>query len=306
MISDNLKGHLAAITTNVIFGLNISLTKALIVQSWIAPLGWTMTRMLFGFVMFWAFSFIVPSEKINFRDLLTLFACGILGLVVPQLSFFFGLLYISPVLSSLIPALNPIFVLLLSAVFLSDPVSLRKTIGVIIGMSGAALAVLQYGNGSTSINYFWGIGGLLLSVISNSSYLIIMRKIAVKYMPITIMKWMFLGAVIVLSPFGIPDLPGQRLYTPEVTLLPIVMVVFSLFLSVLLALIMMPVALRRIKATTVSMYANLQPLAASTAAIIVGQDVLSWDKPLALILIVLGVFIVTRSQSPVNKEKKKT
>jgi len=196
-------------------------------------------------------------------------------------------------------------VLLLSALFLSDPISLKKTTGVIIGMSGAALAVLQYRNGGTSSNYFLGISLLLLSVVSNSSYLIVLRKIAGKYSPITIMKWMFLGAVVVLSPFGITDLPKQRLFTQEVTILPIVMVIFSLIISGLLAVVLMPYALKRIKATTVSMYTNLQPLAASTAAIIAGQDIFSWDKPLALILIVLGVFIVTRSQTLEKGEKKK-
>ena len=305
MVSDNFKGHLAAIGTNVIFGLNISLTKALLMQNWIIPLGWTMTRMSFGFVMFWAFSFFARREKIAMRDLPIVIACGMLGLVIPQFSFFIGLLYISPVMSSLIPALNPIFVLLLSALFLSDPISLKKTTGVIIGMSGAALAVLQYRNGGTSSNYFLGISLLLLSVVSNSSYLIVLRKIAGKYSPITIMKWMFLGAVVILSPFGISDLPKQRLYTPEVTILPIVMVIFSLIISGLLAVVLMPYALKRIKATTVSMYTNLQPLAASTAAIIAGQDIFSWDKPLALILIVLGVFIVTRSQTLEKGEKKK-
>lgn len=304
MVSEKIKGHLAAITTNVIFGINISITKVLLASSWITPLGWTMTRMIFGCVMFWTFSFFAPREKTALRDLPILIVAGILGLVVPQLSFFTGLLYISPVVSSLIAALNPIVVLLLSAIFLADKISLKKTIGVITGVSGAVLAVSQYRGSGTSLSNAFGISVLLVSVISNSSYLIIMRKNAGKHTPITIMKWMFLGAVVVLAPFGISDLPNQRLFTPEITLLAISLVIFSLVFAGLLAIALMPIALKRVKATTVSMYANLQPLSAAVVAIIAGQDILTWDKPLSLLLIIIGVFIVTRSQYPQNRERK--
>jgi drug/metabolite transporter (DMT)-like permease len=43
----------------------------------------------------------------------------------------------------------------------------------------------------------------------------------------------------------------------------------------------------------VSIFMNLQPLVASAVAIFVGQDIFSWEKPLAAILVVAGVCLVT-------------
>jgi drug/metabolite transporter (DMT)-like permease len=111
------------------------------------------------------------------------------------------------------------------------------------------------------------------------------------------MKWMFLAAFIFLSPLSIPELPQQRLFTPDITLLPILQLGYSILFSSIIGFFLMSVAVKRIKTTSASMYINVQPLAASTAAIIIGQDVFSWDKPLVLLLIFIGVFFVTRGDS---------
>ena len=49
MIKDNHKGILAAISANVIFGLNIPVTKSLVAH-WMTPMGYTISRMFFGTV----------------------------------------------------------------------------------------------------------------------------------------------------------------------------------------------------------------------------------------------------------------
>ena len=56
------------------------------------------------------------------------------------------------------------------------------------------------------------------------------------------------------------------------------------------------VPLRYLKTTTVSVYTNLQPIVASFVAIAIGQDLLSWDKPVSLALVLLSAWIVTNSQ----------
>ena len=48
-----------------------------------------------------------------------------------------------------------------------------------------------------------------------------------------------------------------------------------------------------LRATTVSIYTNLQPVVASLVAIAIGQDILTWDKPVAGVLVLLGAYFVT-------------
>jgi drug/metabolite transporter (DMT)-like permease len=57
---------------------------------------------------------------------------------------------------------------------------------------------------------------------------------------------------------------------------------------------MIPYAMQYLKATTVSIYTNIQPVVASLIAIAIGQDVLTWDKPVAAVLVLLGAWFVTK------------
>lgn len=303
---ENLKGHLAAFTANAIFGLNLNVSKSLLGSLWMTPLGFTYTRMFFGVLIFTVLSFFTAKEKINRRDLLFMAAGGITGMAFAQLAFSVGIRFVSPVTWSFIATLSPIMVLLLSALFLKDVISPKKILGVLIGISGAVILVLQGRSGEEGAsNSILGICIALFSVASYAFYLIIIRKSSIKYAPITMMKWMFLFAFMFLSPFCIPELPKQRLFTSEVTVLPVLQLGYSIVFSSVIAFSLMSVAIKRIKATTASMYMNVQPLAASTAAIIIGQDVFSWDKPLVLLLIFVGVFIVTRSDSNPKQLKAK-
>ena len=300
-MNENYKGHLAAIISNVLYGLNVSVTKSLYSASWMTPIGYSLVRICFGMVMFWTISFFMPREKIAPKDWIIILSAGFLGMIITQITFSVGLGFISPVTMSLLTSLTPIIVLLLSAFFLKDSLSVKKAIGVICGISGAAIVILQNRITGTSPNSAPGILIVLAGVLSQGSYFIVIRKVVNKYSPVTLMKWMFLMATVILAPFCVSDLAKQRLFSSEVTLLPILQLGFALFFACCLAVFLLPVALKRIKPTTASVYGNLQPLAASAAAIIIGQDVFSWDKPLALFLVILGVLLVTQKKDDIGR-----
>lgn len=59
--------------------------------------------------------------------------------------------------------------------------------------------------------------------------------------------------------------------------------------------------MKYLRATTVSVYMNLQPVVDSLVAIIVGQDVFSWEKPLAAVLVLSGAYIQSASVRMVSE-----
>jgi drug/metabolite transporter (DMT)-like permease len=63
---------------------------------------------------------------------------------------------------------------------------------------------------------------------------------------------------------------------------------------------LIPFAMRYLQATTVSIYTNLQPIIASFVAIALGQDQLTWDKPVAAVLVLLSAYIVTAVNTKEN------
>ena len=60
---------------------------------------------------------------------------------------------------------------------------------------------------------------------------------------------------------------------------------------------LIPIAQKKIRPTTISMYNNMQPLLASIIAIIMGQDTFSIEKVISGVLILFGVYLVTASKS---------
>ena len=291
MINERKKALLSIISANVIFGLNIPVTKSLI-TNWMTPIGYMITRMLFGIFVFWAISLFSSKEKVVGRDMAIIAVAGLLGFVATQFTFAYSLKFTTPVNYSLLMALTPVIVLLLSAIFLKENITLRKVMGIVLSFSGASLIILKNKNGSTGPNHLLGIFFAILCALCYAVYLVITRKISAKYNPITVVKWMFLFSALVLLPFG-SELFDQKIYSPGSSITAYLLLGFALLFSTTLAFFLLPVALKRLTAGTVSIFMNLQPLVASAVAIFVGQDIFSWEKPLAAILVVAGVCLVT-------------
>ena len=71
-------GHLTALSANLIFGLNMPVTKALL-DRWMTPMGYMMSRVLFAAVFFWIASLFLKKERVSGRDLWIIAAGGFFG-----------------------------------------------------------------------------------------------------------------------------------------------------------------------------------------------------------------------------------
>jgi drug/metabolite transporter (DMT)-like permease len=292
MRNHKLIGLGAAFAANVIFGLNIPVTKILVAQ-WMTPMGYTATRMIFGTVVFWAIASLWNREKVAGKDLIIVLIGGLLGYLGTQFFFSQSLEYTTPVIFALLISLTPVATLLLSALFLKEGISARKFTGIIISISGAFLVILEGGHGGTGSNNFLGIINALLCVLLYSSYMVLTRRVATRYTPVTVAKWMFLVSALALLPMSYSELPHQAIYSGEATLPSIALLGFALLFSTTLAFFCMPLALKNLEAATVSIFMNLQPLVASVVAITIGQDTFTLKKGLATLLVLSGVYLVS-------------
>ena len=291
-MNEKYKEVLAIVSANIIFGLNIPVTKALMAR-WMTPSGYTFSRMLFGAIVFWGISIFTKKEKVTRKDIGIILIGGLIGYVGTQYLFSQSLQLTSPVIFSLLMALTPVIVLLISAVFLKEVIQRRKVFGVILSISGASLIILQTQGGSMGSDNLLGILYSLLCVVCYSVYLILTREVSKKYQPVTIVKWMFLVSALAITPFGYSELPNQYVYSSNTAIMGFILLGFALMFSTLIAFFLLPVALNRLEASTVSIFMNLQPIVASVVAIVVGQDLFTWDKPIAVFLVLAGVYLVT-------------
>jgi len=195
--------------------------------------------------------------------------------------------------------------MIISFFILKEPITYKNAGGVVIGLVGVLSMILT--------SEIWGQGreasiiGDLLCVVSALSYaffLVLTKGISKRYSPVTIMKWMFLFSAVLFLPFGYKDVLSSKIFTVGTTVAwssYIYLLVGATFLTYLL----IPVAQKQIRPTTIGMYNYLQPLVASYIAIMWGQDIFSWTKPLSALLIFAGVYFVTTSKSSEDVERER-
>ena len=293
MQNHRLQAHTAVLLANIIFGLGVPVTKLLLDQ-WVSPMAYMATRCLGAAAIFWLISLFLPCEKVAPRDLTVIILGGLLGIVVSQTLTAWALTFTTPVYFSLIATLTPVATMLCAALFIGEKISVRGIAGVALGVAGAMLMVFIGWQGGSGKNDILGIALTLLSMFTWAVYLIITRKVSARYTAVTQMKWVFLASAIAVLPFSLTDLQSATLYSAATQWSGLAEMAFIVVFATVAGYFAIPFAMRYLKATTVSVYTNLQPIVASLVAIAISQDVLTWDKPVALILVLLSAWLVTK------------
>ena len=166
-------------------------------------------RVMGGAILFWISSLFAPRESISRKHIALLCLAAVFGLVGNQCCFTIGLSLTSPVNAGIVTTTMPISALLLSAIILKEPITLRKALGVALGCCGAVLLVMssvRAASGSASVSglSMGDMRGDLLcfaAQISYTIYLTVFGWLAKRYSIFTVNKWMFLSATCIIWPF---------------------------------------------------------------------------------------------------------
>lgn len=286
---------IAAFLVQLLYGLNFTFAKDVIAGGYMRPFGFILIRVLGAAILFWSFFWIGPKEKIDTKDYFTFFIAAIFGVATNMLFFFKGLEYTTPIHASVIMITTPIIVLVLSAIYLKEKVTITKTFGVLLGFSGAIVLSVYGRSNLDGDNVLLGNLFVFLNALSYSIYIIIIKKLTNKYHPITFIKWLFLFGFFMVLPFGYNELMATNIstFTPYIYFSIVFVIVGATFGTYLLN----PLALRHLKASTVSTFIYIQPVIAGIFAIIMGSDSVTSVKLIASTLIFLGVYLVTKKPS---------
>ncbi len=304
MTKEKYTGHVLILIVNILFAINITISKSLLPDQ-ISPEGLTLLRMLFASVMFWITSLFTTREHVTRKDLGLLFLCSMTGIALNQGLFLFGLSQTSPIDASIISTASPIFVMGLAAIVLNEPITRLKAFGVMLGATGAIALILSSIQVATGQSNMFGNLLCITSSFSYSIYLVIAKPITQRYSSVTMMKWMFLFAAIVISPFTYQNLLETPAFHGTISFQNIASILYVLIGATFIPYLLIPMSLKRIRPTTMSMYNYIQPMGASTIAIIIGQDTFSIVKLIAAAFVFGGVYMVTQSKSREDIEKAK-
>lgn len=292
-----LLAHLSLAGAAVCWGLMSPLGKDAM-QHGIDGITLVSLRVLGGAILFWLTSLFTPRETISRKHIALLCLAAVFGLVGNQCCFTIGLSLTSPVNAGIVTTTMPISALLLSALILKEPITLRKALGVALGCCGAVLLVMtsvRTAAGATGMGDLRGDLLCFAAQISYTIYLTVFGWLAKRYSIFTVNKWMFLSATCIVWPFT-----AQHVWqTPWSTLSMITLgeIAYVVVGGTFLAYILMIRGQQVLRPTVVSMYNYVQPIVAVIVSIVLGLAVFTLTHALAVALIFSGVALVTLSKS---------
>lgn len=280
-----------AFIASTIYGVSFTIAKD-VMPLYIKPQGFIVLRVSGAMLLFWLISLIIPKEKIAYNDFIRIFFMALFGVALNMLTFFKGLSLTTPINGSVIMTSTPIIVLIFSFIILKENITARKIIGILLGMTGA-IALITYGPRAelNAPNIKWGNFLVFVNAASYGLYLIVAKPLLKKYHPFHLIKWMYLMGFVMVLPFGFSDV--QQASWNLMPLNALLKIGFIVFFTTFLTYLFNIMALRNLKATTLSVFLYLQPLVATIYAIIVGSDILTAIKLIAASLIFLGVYLVS-------------
>ena len=291
---------LAAGGATAIYGLNHTVAKV-VMPDYVGAFGFIFIRTAGATLLFWLLSLFLKSEKIERVDYLRLFLAALMGMCINMLSFFKGLELSTPVNSGIFATTNPIIILLLSYLFLNEKIGMRKFLGITMGFTGAMILVL-YGtqNTTNAPNVLLGNILFMINSVFFSAFIIVVKPLSEKYNTVTIMKWLFLIGFVLTFPVTIGEyaavdwrnMPFDVLWRVAFVVLG---TTFSTYLFNLYAL-------KNLQASTVGAFAYAQPIIAIGYAVYTGNDSLDEVKAIACLVIMTGVYLVSKKPLKVRSK----
>ena len=289
-------GHAACFVAYAIFGLNIIICKDLTSSHIISPMGLFCIRSVCAGSLFWLISLFLPKEKVDRKDYVRIFIASMLGFFLCQISFLIAIPEVTPMTSSIVSSLSPIYTMFIAAVAIKEPITVKKAGGVLISFVGIMILIFNsmHSAGATE-NSLRGILLMIVNGLSFALYLGIFKPLISKYSVCTFMKWIFLFSTLVSVPVSAGEIVSLEWSAVPGKL--IAELGYLVFFATFISYYLIPFGQQRLRPTLVSMYAYIQPIITTGISICIGMDTLTWQKILSAVMVFAGVIIVSRSKS---------
>lgn len=295
----SLKVHLALFMVSLIYGATFTIAKQ-VMPHYVQPFAFILLRVSVAAICIFIFHSLFIKQKISdWKDIRQLCISALFGVAFNMLLFFKGLSITTPINGSVLMMNTPIFVVVFATLYLKEPLSLQKVIGILIAAFGAIL--LMGGAGfNFSSETVWGDVMVSANAIIYAFYLVYAKSLMHKYHPLTVTMWSFVFGWFVVLPFGYSEFLQIDFasFTPKIWLFVGFVTVGSTFLTYVLN----AYALRNASSSLVGSYIYLQPVLATLIAILSGKDLLTLEKLGYILIIFAGVFLVSWKRTGVTEK----
>jgi drug/metabolite transporter (DMT)-like permease len=228
------------------------------------------------------------EHAITTRKLGAIVAVGVLGLVGNQVLFVIGISMTSVAHAAMITALSPVLVMLGSALWGLERITLIRTAGVVVAASG--VVVLQFSRGGTGGAHWSGDLIMVMSVIVFAGFNLLGKPVAEQFGSMRMNAISYAAAAVLAVPLVVWKWSESAGASPVAWMGVGYMAVASSVLGYLIY----AHALRHLPASRVAVVLYLQPLLASLLAILILSERPGAAFIPASVLVLGGVWMVER------------
>lgn len=236
---------------------------------------------------------VLPSKDFfavfkNWKDLLTLVAFAIFGLLANMFTFFHAIKTGNSSTATILQYLSPLFIMVGAILFTKKKTSRVDVISFILALVGVVLMITRGDIGHLSIplvSVLWGVG----SGITAALYVVIPQSLIAKYHGILITGWGMLIAGIISNFFSPIWVNPPKMDTTSVLGIGTV-----ILLGTVSAFLLMVLSTKYTTAAIISITDAVQPFTTLVLSIIFLHYVVNFAEIIGAIIVVLAIYVLNR------------
>lgn len=290
--------HLSLFFVILIWGSTFVNIKIVLPQ--IPPITIALLRFIIASVVMGFFLVITKQPRLKKQDLPIMIITGFTGITAFNVLQNLGLRYAGATDAAILISMSPVFIALLSWLFLKEKISAFQLIGISIAFTGSVLVAT---NGS--LNNTGGFDRLrvygdmliLLSSLTWAIFSIYLKKLLTIYPPVTIMTYSTIIGTIFLLPLSFLEYPVNF---QAINLAGWLNIIYLGLLASALGNLIWNWALSKVSPVTAGAYLYLSPVVSAVVAFIFLNEIPSVYTITGGIIIILGTFFASKHDSTVE------
>jgi drug/metabolite transporter (DMT)-like permease len=279
--------HIAAFFAMLFWGVSYIWSK--IAFEYFTPLSTIFMRLIVSsLTLFLIMLMMGKMEKIQKKDRWLFILSSLFNPFIYFIGESYGLERVSATISAFIISTIPVFTPFVAYWFLRERLSVTNVVGLIISFLGVLMIIfnLDFSLAASPV----GLAFLFMGVIAALVYGIILRKLTLKYQPVTIIGWQNTIGIFYFLPlflyFDYPDILEVRPSKTAVYSVILLGVVASSFAYALYAYVV-----KHIGISKANIYSNLIPVFAAIASFLWLKETFTTFKLIGMFVIIFGVVL---------------
>lgn len=237
------------------------------------------------------------------RDVLMCLLLGALGIVGSSGLWFAGIRLTTASEAALLSATGPVITAVLAALFLGDPLTRGRMLGVVLSVLGAGLIagveVRGGGVGERAVGYALLLGGALAWAL----FLILGRWSMARFTPLTSTALASAAGALLMLPLVVAEGPLPAIMAAPWIVWP--MMAYAAVFGVVISWVWWYAAIERIGATRVAVFGNMVPLSTVALAAVLLHERLTPTQIAGGLLVVSSVWLINRPRpAPAARQRR--